>query len=549
MEDIFKDVEKQMKEVEQELAGFKRETGSTDAEKLRKLLQISTVVNSTLQLEPLLGLVMDQVIEISKAEGGFLILVNQEGRLDFRVARNMGKGEIEDAQSEVSHTIIEEVIRKRSPLLIEDASQDERFARRSSVLDLKLKSIMCVPLISRGKVIGLVYVENRSISGQFTQDDLGFLCLFANQAAIAIENAGLHEDLRSSRERIKEWNRKLDQKVRERTEELRRLKEFNEKIVADAPIGIFTTDREGRVISANPVLLEILGSPSEERTKQFNVLELEPIKEAGLQKPFKRALLKGEKVELEKLSYTSYWGKNAIVSLRLAPLRGRDGKPQGSVGIVEDCTQRSKLEKELKRRAQKLSLLNGVNKKISSSIKLDKVLRAIVEGAKELSAADSSCIQILDEGKTDLIFTLFAGECPQKTPRFNSAPGGIADWILQNPQPLVIPDTAQEGRFPETREKGIKAIVALPIMSKDKVIGLLRVNSQTPREFGQEELDLLSNFASQSARAIENARLYEELETKVEDMERFNRLAVDRELKMVELKKRIKELTEEVDKR
>jgi len=545
MEDIFIEVEKEMREVEEGLVGFRGKAGGKDAERLRKLLEISGVVNSTLQLEALLGLVMDQVIEISKAEGGFLILVNQEGRLDFKVARNMGKGEIEDAQSEVSHSIIEEVIRKRSPLLIEDASQDGRFALKSSVQDLKLKSIMCVPLISKSRLIGLVYLENRSISGQFSQNDLNFLALFANQAATAIENAELYEDLIKSREKIEEWNRKLDQKVRERTEELRQLKEFNEKIVADAPIGIFTTDREGRVISANPALLGILGSPSEEKTKQFNVLELEPIKEAGLQKPFKRALLKGEKVELEKLSYTSYWGKNAIVSLKIAPLRGRDGKPQGSVGIVEDCTQRSKLEKELKRRAQKLSLLNGVNKKISSSIKLDKVLREIVEGAKELSAVDSSCIQILDEGKTDLIFTLFAGECPQKTPRFNSAPGGIADWILKNPQPLVIPDTAQEGRFPEAKKEGIRAIVALPMMSKDKVIGLLRVNSQTPREFGQEELDLLSNFASQSARSIENARLYEELETKVEDMERFNRLAVDRELKMMELKKRIKESTEE----
>jgi len=545
MENIFKDVEKQMKEVEQGLVGFRGKAGSKDAEKLRKLLQISTVMNSTLQLEPLLGLVMDQVIEISKAEEGFLILVNQEGRLDFKVARNMGKGEIEDAQSEVSHTIIEEVIRKRSPLLVKDASQDEMFALKSSVQDLKLKSIMCVPLISKSQLIGLVYLENRSISGQFSQNDLNFLALFANQAAIAIENAGLYEDLIKSREKIEEWNRKLDQKVRERTEELRQLKEFNEKIVADAPIGIFTTDREGKVISANPALLEILGSPSEEKTKQFNVLELEPIKEAGLQKPFKRALLKGEKVELEELSYTSYWGKNAIVSLRLAPLRGRNGKPQGIVGIVEDCTQRSKLEKELKRRAQKLSLLNEVNKKISSSIKLDKVLRAIVEGAKELSAADSSCIQILDEGKADLIFTISAGESPQKAPGFNAAPEGMIDWILQNPRPLVISDTAQERRFPESRKKGIRAIVALPLMSKDKVIGLLRVNSQTPREFGQEELDLLSNFASQSAKAIENARLYEELETKVEDMERFNRLAVGRELKMVELKKRIKELTGE----
>ncbi len=549
MEDIFKDVEKQMKEVEQELAGFKRETGSTDAEKLRKLLQISTVVNSTLQLEPLLGLVMDQVIEISKAEGGFLILVNQEGRLDFKVARNMGKGEIEDAQSEVSHTIIEEVIRERSPLLVKDASQDGRFALKSSVQDLKLKSIMCVPLISKSRLIGLVYLENRSISGQFSQNDLNFLALFANQAATAIENAELYEDLIKSREKIEEWNRKLNQKVRERTEEFRQLKEFNEKIVADAPIGIFTTDREGRMISANPALLEILGSPSEEKTKQFNVLELEPIKEAGLQKPFKRALLKGEKVELEKLSYTSYWGKNAIVSLKIAPLRGRDGKPQGSVGIVEDCTQRSKLEKELKRRAQKLSLLNEVNKKISSSIKLDKVLRAIVEGAKELSAANSSCIQILDEGKTDLIFTVSAGESPQKTSRFNAAPEGMIDWILKNPRPLVISNTAQEGRFPEAREKGIRAIVALPIMSKDKVIGLLRVNSQTPRQFGRVVLDLLSNFASQSAKAIENARLYEEIQTKVEDLERLNRLTVGRELKMVEMKKRVKELTEEVGKR
>lgn len=545
MEDIFIEVEKEMREVEEGLVGFRGKVGGKDAERLRKLLKISGVMNFTLQPEALLELVMDQLIEITKAERGFLILVDQEGGVDFKIARNTSKEEVKDAHSEVSHSVIEEVVRKRAPILIEDASQDRRFTHRSSIIDLKLRSIMCVPLISKSKLIGLIYLENRSIRGQFSQDELGFLILFANQAAIAIENAGLYEDLRSSRERIAEWNRQLEQRVKERTEELRQLKEFNEKIVVNTPVGIFTTDGEGKITSANPALLEILGSPGEEKTKQFNVLELKPIKEAGLQKGFKRTLLKGEKVELRNLPYTSYWGKDAIISLKLAPLKGKDNEPIGSVGIVEDCTQRAKLERELEGRAQKLSLLNEVNKWVSSSIKLDEVLRAIVRGAKELSAADFTCIQILDEGKTDLIFTVSAGECPQKTSRFNAASEGMIDWVLKNPRPLVIPDTAQEGRFPDVKEKGIRAIVALPIMSKDKIIGLLRVNSQTPREFGQELLDLLSNFASQSAKAIENARLYEELETKVEDMERFNRLAVDRELKMVELKKRIKELTEE----
>jgi len=160
--------------------------------RLAALYRVSHSLGSTLDVDEVLNQVMDAVIELSGAERGFLMLLDPDtGELHLRVARNM-EHETLQSKDAVSRTITEAVVRSGTPILTTDAQSDPRFARQESIMLHSLRSIMCVPLRSRGELIGVVYVDHRISAGVFTNEDLNLLNAFASQAAIAIENARLY---------------------------------------------------------------------------------------------------------------------------------------------------------------------------------------------------------------------------------------------------------------------------------------------------------------------------------------------------------------------
>jgi len=159
----------------------------------RRLIDVSRAMNSTLHLERVFDLAIATLVEMFAAERGFLIILDAEGELAFKVAIHAAGGEIDDATSQISHSLVEEVVRTTNPVLLQNALEDERFRAKSRVLALELRSAMCVPLIGRRGVQGAIYIDNRIAAGRFSQADLELLSLFANQAAIAIENSRLYQ--------------------------------------------------------------------------------------------------------------------------------------------------------------------------------------------------------------------------------------------------------------------------------------------------------------------------------------------------------------------
>jgi signal transduction histidine kinase len=136
---------------------------------------------------------MDAVIDLTGAERGFLMLLEEEaGELSLRAARDIDHATLERKDMEISRTIVRNVVEQGAGILSSDAQSDPRFAGTDSIVFFALRSVMCSPLRARGKVIGVVYVDNRAQSGIFTAGDLDLLNAFANQAAIAIENARLY---------------------------------------------------------------------------------------------------------------------------------------------------------------------------------------------------------------------------------------------------------------------------------------------------------------------------------------------------------------------
>lgn len=161
--------------------------------RLAALYRVSQVLGTSLDLDEVLTQVMDAVISLTGAERGFLVLQEAEtGAWRLRAARNYSHETLRPKDMEVSRTVINTVIEKGKGLVTTDAQNDPRFAHQNSVVFYALRSILCAPLLLRGKPIGAIYVDNRAQAGLFTPDDLDLLNAFAVQAAIAIDNARLY---------------------------------------------------------------------------------------------------------------------------------------------------------------------------------------------------------------------------------------------------------------------------------------------------------------------------------------------------------------------
>ena len=163
------------------------------ADRLALLYRVSQAFNSSLDLDEVLKRVMDEVIAATRAERGFLMLPDAEGRLVFRAARGMDQQTIESPEFQISRGVVERVAREGQPCLTSDAQDDAWLSTRRSVMALGLRSIRCVPLQLKGTTLGVIYVDNRLQVGLFMPDDLDLLTAIASSAAIAIENARLYQ--------------------------------------------------------------------------------------------------------------------------------------------------------------------------------------------------------------------------------------------------------------------------------------------------------------------------------------------------------------------
>lgn len=160
--------------------------------RLDLLYRISQTINSSLDLEVVMESLMDEVISATRAERGFLMLFNEDHQLEFRTARGMDQKTIEESDFNISRGIVERVAAEANPLLTSNAQLDQRFETRASVKLYGLRSVLCVPIIQKGEVLGVIFVDNRFQNGIFTREDLELLTSIASSAGIAIDNARLY---------------------------------------------------------------------------------------------------------------------------------------------------------------------------------------------------------------------------------------------------------------------------------------------------------------------------------------------------------------------
>jgi PAS domain S-box-containing protein len=327
MESIFEQVKNAQPRLDEEKPSGTEPT-RVRRDDLEALLDISKAINSTLVLDDILQMVMRRAIKLLRAERGFLMLLDEEGNLQFKTAHNICKESLSKEDFRISMSIASSVAATGKSVYTSDAQHDERYSKQKSVVELDLKSIMCVPLKSKEKIIGILYLDNSAKSNIFLQSDLYLFELFAGQAAIAIENAKLYENLLA-------------------------MKIYSDNVVNKTPVGIVVVDNALKITIANKTSLEIFekagwkDDSDRQSLKDQHLLDLVPPEEkTRWKKVCYQVLYTGEPFE-EAKSYHRFGSEEVALSLKVSPLNGRDNRILGLILVIEDITEKVIAEKYL----------------------------------------------------------------------------------------------------------------------------------------------------------------------------------------------------------
>jgi len=301
-------------------------TDSDNADYLT-LLEISKVINSTMILDHILKIVMHRAIELLRAERGFLMLLDDNGELTPRIAHNIHKESLTNAEDfRISRSVARKVAETGEAIYTSDAQEDERFANNESIVELNLRSILCVPLKTKDHLIGICYLDNRVATRPFVRDDLYLFNLLAEQAAIAIEKARLYDDLRA-------------------------LKIYNESIVRQTPAGIIVLDRDFRILTFNSMAETIFREPDSEWTgkrlaeSKASFLEIIPPADRHWWNETLRRVRDTHQARLKDPYFHNTSSKEKVLSVKIGVLEGTEGQDQDLIILVEDITEKSILQK------------------------------------------------------------------------------------------------------------------------------------------------------------------------------------------------------------
>lgn len=548
-------------------------------EKFKRVLDISIQMNETHDAEALLNYVMDQVIELSGAERGFLVLVDETGRseshLDFRVARGMAQEEFERLKtmnanlgSQVSFSVLGEVTRSKKPILLQDAMTDERFGRQSSVLELNLRSVLCVPLLTRSELVGMIYADNRSLSGRFSQADVDMMMIFANQAATAIENARMYQELQA-------WTRSLEERVAERTRQVEQANqalsrralqlEASSRVAQQATsililqdlldqvvmllqqrfgyyfVGIWLIEQDRRTIR--------LYAGASKRTSHFDSSMLSQNVPtihidarsivAGVCRTGAHRMVEDVRQVADYLVSESLPETRAEITL---PLRMGNqiygaldiNADQAAAFSTEDvmtlqtladqvaiAIRNAQLYRSERERRQLAEALSQASREITSSLDMEEVPGRILDQLAAVVPYER-CSILMQEGK--MLHAVARRGFPDDDHDMNVPirPGDVYEQVVAQSSPIIIDDVTNDAGWKQVEGLPLnKSWMGVPLMTKGRVMGMVSLTRPDAGAFLPADATIASAFAMQAAVALENASLYQQITRFNEQLEHW----------------------------
>ena len=294
----------------------------TELKQLQALSAMSTRITNSLDIDTVLQETMELVIVLTNAERGYIVLTNDDtGELEFRVSSEGGlMGGMMGASDrpQISMTVVNEVISTGEPLLADNAFKDERLSENQSIINFTLRSVLCVPLRYKERIIGVVYVDNRLVAGIFTEREFNLMRAFANTAAVAIANARMYT------------------RAEQFLAEITRVKELMDNIFSSVGSGIIAIDSNDLVHTFNRAAAEILDLPAEVAVGYEVGLVM---KNAALQLDDHLKHVKANNMDHSLELSAELPGRGQVaLALSLSPLKDSNDMTQGVTMVMDDVT-------------------------------------------------------------------------------------------------------------------------------------------------------------------------------------------------------------------
>src|SRR5688572_5815013 len=164
-----------------------------DQASMQILLESIAEVTSGMELDDVLDRIARKSIQVTDAERALVLLGDQARALEIRIARDNRGNDLGD-ELQYSRSMVARCLSERQPVRSVVRSDQEALELGQSVFDLKLRAVMCAPLVARGRDVGVIYVDSKAQRREFTGRDLALFGALSAQTAIAVENARLYRD-------------------------------------------------------------------------------------------------------------------------------------------------------------------------------------------------------------------------------------------------------------------------------------------------------------------------------------------------------------------
>jgi two-component system, NtrC family, sensor kinase len=438
------------------------------------------------------------------------------------------------------------IIKTRFPLYVEDTrikSQKGQPSIRREFIRQGVRAAAHIPLLSRGNIIGAFYLD-LAISHQFTQNEKQVLELFASQAAGAIDNSRLLMEATERATRLKELHQITAAISNETTDLDAVLLEITRclsGLFGGAPCAIRLFDSEkgqfARRVAAGEFENWADHPPRPEGTSWHIIKTKKPYYisdvadtpsegQPGIRPEFIEQLGVKAAAHLPLLST-----EDKVIGLLYLDLLEPHRFSENDRLILElfasqaaIAIENAGLFQQLENRASQLERLQKATFAVSAgSLNLDEVLHQIVESLSEMFGGASCDMRLYDARKDEFGKRVVSQKMKDREDRL-PRPSGSSYYVVHTKVARYLEDTScplEDGGpewHPAILQEGAKALAHIPLLSGDEVVGILYVNMPTPHQFSTNERQMLEIFASQSAIAIEKARLYAELSQRAKQL-------------------------------
>ena len=527
-------------------------------DQLKRMLAIGARMNERRDLDGLLDFIMDQLVELSGAERVLLADISEE---DVRQALAVRGYSNEDAKTALDATsfVFDMVSERLNPVLLQRISAaDPKTSEPESILDSL--SVLGLPLISQGQLTGLIYLDNHTIYGPFNQSDVDLLSAFANQAASALENARLYQD--------------LEQRVADRTDELETANKEMEQRAAELQIinsvqeGLASKldmqaiyeligDRIGEIFNADTTLIGFHDDANNEiyapyykdkgqvwtdSRRPYGQGLAEVILESGLPLKFDTSQESNEVgmyhvpspdseedlnesiIAVPILSGGKAVGITSVQSYKQAAFDENDvnllqtltNAMSAALENVRLFDETQHLLRETEQRAAELSIINSVQDGLASQLDFDGIIDLVGDKMRDVFGLQNLDIRIYDPSSNLMHFKYFVEGGKRLPPPEPSEPAGFGGRVLETREPIVVNDHMEEameevGSYIFEGTEFAKSLMAVPIISGDQATGIIMVDDlERENAFDESDVRLLTTLAASMGVAFENARLFAE---------------------------------------